>query len=211
LKAVAQKLATVMTTSPDSRTRSSDTAGDDERITALVLAARRGDHAAWTRLVERFDPMLRNIARSYRLNAADVDDCTQATWTLLYSHIGSIREPAAVAGWLATTVRRQALRILQTHTREQLTDNPDFGQAAADTPETMIIEAERHELFVRALASLPARQRRLVTLLASQPALDYQQLGEILEMPMGSIGPTRARGLARLERDAGLRSLMSAA
>jgi RNA polymerase sigma factor (sigma-70 family) len=183
------------------------THGADAGLVALVGAASSGDNDAWARLIERFDPMLRRVLSTFRLCKADVDDVVQGTWTKLFIHIDRIREPAAIAGWLATTARRQALELLQTHTRELLTDELELGVVCEETPETVLLEAERHDAFVRALATLPDRQRRLVTLLAARPALDYEQVGSILEMPMGSIGPTRARGLANLERDAGLRSL----
>ncbi len=185
------------------------TGGDQtgDGLVALVHAARRGNPAAWTALVERFDPALRKTARGYRLSTHDVEDVVQETWALLYAHIGRLREPAAVAGWLATTVRRQALRLLQAQTRERLTDDPDLGESPELTPEAVVLADERHAVFMRAVRTLPERQRRVVTLLMAQPNLDYQQLGDLLEMPVGSIGPTRARGLARLERDTELRHL----
>jgi RNA polymerase sigma factor (sigma-70 family) len=182
----------------------------DPRLVALVQSARAGDDRAWAGLVERFEPMLRSVLSTYRLPAADVDDVVQGTWMKLFTHIDRIREPAAIAGWLATTARRQALELLQTHTRELLTDEPDLGAVCEETPEQVVLDGERHDAFVRALAVLPDRQRRLVTLLAAQPALDYEQVGSILEMPVGSIGPTRARGLAKLERDSTLRALVAA-
>jgi RNA polymerase sigma factor (sigma-70 family) len=183
----------------------------DSALVALVHAARRGDDRAWEGLIDRFDPMLRKVARSFRLGPSDVDDVVQGTWVLLYSHIGCLREPAALPGWLATTVRRQALRLLQSQTREQLTDEADLGATDDLTPEAVMLEAERREALMRAVEALPDRQRRVVTMLVVQPSLDYQQLGALLEMPIGSIGPTRARGLARLEHDADLRRLHTAA
>jgi len=182
----------------------------DPGLVALVCGARSGNDDAWAQLIERFDPMLRRILSTFRLCRADVDDVVQGTWTKLYIHIDRIREPAAVAGWLATTARRQALELLQTHTREVLTDELDLDAVSNETPESVVLEAERHTAFLRAVSALPDRQRRLVTLIAARPALDYEQVGSILQMPMGSIGPTRARGLANLERDAQLRSLVAA-
>ena len=94
---------------------------DNTELQALVTAARRGDNIAWSHLTERFDRMLHNVARSYRLSAQDTEDAVQATWVKLYQHIGRIRDASAVAGWLATTVRRESLRLLQAHVREHLT------------------------------------------------------------------------------------------
>lgn len=200
-----------MTITPPTTTRKIAPAGE-QQLVALMTSARAGDELAWSRLVEQLDPKLRRALRSYRLAPADVDDVLQGAWMLLYLKIDSIREPAAVAGWLVTTVRREALRLLQRRTREVPTDDLERLYGAADeTPEKAVLEAERHETFLRALRSLNSRQRRLVTLLAAQPTLDYAQVGVMLQMPLGSIGPTRARGLARLERDAELRSLVMTA
>ena len=199
-----------MTTSPDSSARTTAPAGDATLVT-LVTSARGGDQLAWSQLVRRFDPRLRRAVRTYRLRPADLDDVLQSTWTLLYSHLHTIRDPAAVGGWLTTTARRQALRVLQQHMVEVPTEYLDDSVAADETPESLLLESERHETFRRALASLTPRQRRLVTLLVTQPALDYEQVGSLLQMPVGSIGPTRARGLARLEHHVELRSVAMSA
>ncbi len=180
----------------------------DEDLAALVHAARAGDARAWTRLVERFDPTLRRIARSYRLAPADVDDAVQTTWLELVERIAVVREPAAIAGWLATVTRRNALRGRQRATREQLTDDPDAGSRQdADGPEERVLEAERRDVLASAIGALPERNRRLVTVLLAQPELDYRRLGTQLSMPPGSIGPSRARAFAQLARDPHLRAV----
>jgi RNA polymerase sigma factor (sigma-70 family) len=178
----------------------------DADIGPLVRDARAGRDDAWARLVARYDTTLRMIARSYRLGPADVDDVVQMTWVRLYENIDRLREPRAISGWLATTARREAMRVLQTSVREQLSDDPELGDAAeSDRPETAVLLAEERALLRRALAALPGRQRTLLTLLASQPDVDYRHISARLDMPMGSIGPIRARGLARLGRDPELR------
>lgn len=175
--------------------------GSDADLTALVEAARAGDDAAWRCLVTRFERRLRDVVRSYRLSAADVDDVLQTTWLRLFSHIGEIREPAAIGGWLATTARRECLRLLQGPMREQLSDDPDLGeQREQDGPETELLAAERHAVLNRALETLPERHRRLMTMLASDATPDYHHISQALAMPIGSIGPIRARSIARLLR-----------
>lgn len=182
----------------------------EEDLGALVRAARTGDNAAWTRLVEQFDPGLRSIARGYRLAPADIDDVLQTTWLRLFTHIEALREPSAVAGWLATTTRREAMRVLQSSVREQLTDDPDGGEATAPNgPESELLAAERRTVLGRALATLPDRHRRLITLLAADPAVAYDEISAALAMPIGSIGPIRARSFARLVRHPELRGLQA--
>ena len=170
-------------------------------LVALVDAARAGDDAAWRCLVTRFERRLREVVRSYRLSAADVEDVLQTTWLRLFSHIAEIRDPAAVGGWLATTARRECLRLLQAPMREQLTDDPELGEEREqDGPETVLLAAERRAVLNRALATLPERHRRLMAMLASDETPDYQHISQTLAMPIGSIGPIRARSLARLLR-----------
>ncbi len=183
----------------------------DLSLAPVVLAARAGDPLAWEALVRRFDGTLRAIARSYRLAAADVDDVVQATWHDLVRDIHCLREPAAVPGWLVTAARRKAMRQLQTPAREVLTGDPALGDCAETDagPDDALLAAERREALAAALATLPARHRELMTVLASRPCVDYREAAALLAMPVGSIGPIRARSLARLARDGRLRALVT--
>src|SRR4051812_41178891 len=158
---------------------------DDPTLVALVCAARSGDHAAWTSLVRRFDRTLRTIARSYRLAPTDVDDVVQTTWLSMLEEIHHVREPAAIAGWLATATRRHAMRVLQKPARERLSDDPRLGErAVTDGPEEILLAAERRDVLAAALATLPQRQRRLMTVFVTQSAVDYSHVSELLSMPM---------------------------
>jgi RNA polymerase sigma factor (sigma-70 family) len=180
----------------------------DRDLVATVRAARAGDADAWTSLVRRFDRVLRHIARSYRLAPDDVDEVVQTTWLELLEAIQRIREPAALGGWLATVTRRNALRRRQMHVREQLTDDPRLGDRPdSEGAEASVLAAERRAALAGALADLPDRHRRLLTVLLTQPTLDYREVGELLSMPVGSIGPIRARALARLARDPQMRAV----
>jgi RNA polymerase sigma factor (sigma-70 family) len=183
----------------------------DHELAAVVRAARTGDDDAWARLIARFDRGLRRIARSYRLSPADVDDAVQAAWVRLFQHIGRLRDPGAVAGWLATTTRRESMRLCQAPVRERLTDDHRLGDGASeDGPETAVLASEQRAIVGRALATLPDRNRRLMTLLADQPGCDYSEISAALAMPLGSIGPTRARSIARLRWHPELRGLRAA-
>jgi RNA polymerase sigma factor (sigma-70 family) len=183
----------------------------DLELSALVRAGAAGDASALTRLVGRFDGLLRGIARSYRLTAWDTDDVIQATWLQFMQHGRELREPAAVSGWLTTTARRQSLRILQRHVREDPRDDPACGERSGHfEPEHELIAAERQTLLQRALADLPRRQRELMRVLTTNPELSYEEVARRLSMPVGSIGPTRARSLDRLRRNGGLQALRAA-
>ena len=192
---------------PIARHRAADDA--EQALLELVGSARAGDDRAWERLHARFTPMLRSVAHSYRLSSSDIDDAVQTTWLRLLSHIDRVREPAALAGWLATTVRRECLRLLQRPVREYVTDDPQLGERVdlVSDPERELLAAERRVLLMRALDALPERHRRLMVLLLTQPKMDYATVSATLGMPRGSIGPIRARSLARLQGDPQLRSV----
>lgn len=195
------------------RRRGQPLADAERALLELVSGARAGDDRAWERLHARFSPMLRGIACSYRLSSSDVDDAVQAAWVHLVTHIGRLRDPAAIGAWLATTTRRECLRLLQGPVRERVTDDPDLGDGADRSvdPEHELLAAEQRAALGRALDTLPERHRQLMTLLVAQPAMDYQTLSATLGMPRGSIGPIRARSLARLQCHAELRGLSSSA
>jgi RNA polymerase sigma factor (sigma-70 family) len=177
-------------------------------LISLVHRARAGEAVAWTRLVDRFDGMIRGIARGHRLTSIDVEDVSQTTWLRCHENLDRLREAGAIGAWLATTARRESLRLRQIHVNEVLSDDPELGEGVdRNRPETELIASEQRVVLRRALDSLPQRQRRLMTLLADQPSADYGQISATLVMPVGSIGPTRARSLARLEHHPELREL----
>lgn len=177
-------------------------------LSRLVHAARAGDESAWPRLVAQFDPMVRRIARGFRLAPNDVDDVAQATWLKLVAHIGRIREPEALWGWIGTTARREALGVHQASSTQWLTADPAVFEAPDDEdPEAQVLAADSRAVLERAMATLPERQRALLTLIVGQERSDYQAISDALEMPIGSIGPTRRRSLERLQRHAEIRAL----
>lgn len=183
-------------------------ASDRHDLVALVTLARGGDQKAWGQLIRRFDPMLRRLAHSYRLTPTDIDDVVQATWLRMFTRIEHLREPAAIRQWLTTIMRRECLRLLQTPIREHLTDDPqpDYPAIVAG-PEADLLAGERRTVLLRALNTLPERERRLLSALTAEPAPSYRHVSATLGIPVGSIGPTRARALALLERHPAVRSV----
>jgi RNA polymerase sigma factor (sigma-70 family) len=179
-------------------------------LESLVQAIRANDNDAWVELIGRFDRMLRRIVRSYRLNVSDTDDVLQMVWLDLHQQVDHLRDPHAIGAWLVTATRRVALKALQRHVREHLTDDPELldsidpGQLDAE-----LLVAERKDVLKRALGTLPHHQRRLMVLLATSP-LGYREISAQLDMPMGSIGPIRARSLERLRRHPDVRDLLLA-
>src|SRR6202035_749098 len=102
---------------------------------------RDGDQEAWDEVVERYSPLVWSICVRDRLSRQDTDDVGQSVWLLLVEQIGRLREPAALPGWLATTTRRECLRILRAARRQDHVDLPPEGQMPSD-PEVTMIEQE---------------------------------------------------------------------
>jgi RNA polymerase sigma factor (sigma-70 family) len=170
----------------------------------LARAARARDGTAWTLLVERFTRGIRAIARAHRLSAHEVDDIVQTTWLKLLEHLDELRDPNAVGAWLYTTARRESLRTLRRATREQPTEADRLADRLGDDDsqqEHRLAEATRREAVHDALARLPERDRRLLGLLFADSAPSYASISSAMDMPIGSIGPTRQRTLARLRVD----------
>jgi RNA polymerase sigma factor (sigma-70 family) len=180
-------------------------------LAGIIRAAARGDERAWETLVRRFTPLIRRTAQMYRLGPHEVDDVVQACWLALFTSVRTLREPEALAGWLVTTARRQALRMRQREVRELLTDAPrPVDLAAPDSPEHLVLAAELAAELRGAMSRLPDRQRTLLEALVVAPERSYAEMSAGLGMPIGSIGPTRERGLRRLRRDQRLAHVVTA-
>jgi RNA polymerase sigma factor (sigma-70 family) len=178
-------------------------------VSALVRRASAGDSTAWDAIVSEYGGLVLSVARSFRLSGAQTADAVQTTWLRLVEHLAEIREPERMAGWLRTTTRRVCLRMVRDAGREQLTDSCDqlsgtFGDqsgAVEDAgPEARLLLQDQEVLVRRAVATLPARHQELLGLLVASPPVSYELISAGLGMPVGSIGPTRARALARLRR-----------
>jgi len=187
---------------------------DDDSIGALVAAAGAGDQRAWNELVDRYTPLLISVIRRFRLTTSEAEDVAQTVWLRLVEHLGSLREPRALPMWLITTGKRESLRHLTIERRTRPQDpletawsNQSAAQTAWAAPESPepgqdMIAAERHQALLSGLAELNARQRELLVLLVQDPPLSYAEISRRTGIPVGAIGPTRARAVARLRRTA---------
>ena len=185
---------------------------DAAELERVVHAAAAGNPMAWSDLIERFSVRIRAVARRHRLSAHDIDDVVQCTWITLHRHIDGIRDPSAIGAWLETTARHESLKILRRIQREEPTVfDADSDEALAATDETGIDAGEQRTAVLSALERLPRRQRELLMMLISDPAPSYDQISRALGMPVGSIGPTRGRAVARLRRDRGLSASLAGA
>jgi RNA polymerase sigma factor (sigma-70 family) len=187
---------------------------DDLPVADLAARAKDGDQQAWDTLVERYSPLVWSICRRYRLGRADANDVGQDVWLRLVSHLDTIRDPAALAGWLATTTSRQCARAASAARRPraagpmlEVDTIPDTNAATAGQE---LLQAERHAALREALAELPPPCQRLLALLLEDPPLSYATISAKLGIPVGSIGPTRGRCLHKLRSHPAIAALIDA-
>jgi RNA polymerase sigma factor (sigma-70 family) len=176
---------------------------DDPQVVALVTRASEGDQDAWHELVDRYAPLVYTICTRYRLNNHDIEDVGQNVWLLLVEQLGKLREPAALPGWLATTTTRECLRVVTaTHKSERLSTGLDDSVLFVDNAviDEEILMAERNAALRAAFAELPQRCQQLLSMFLSDPPHSYAEIHGELGIPVGSIGPQRARCLDRLRR-----------
>lgn len=186
---------------------------DDPTIAALVTRAAKGDQSAWYEIVERYAPLVWSICRRHRLERSDTDDVAQNVWLRLVENLPMLREPAALPGWLATTTQRECIHVLRVshglqRRQERLAD--EMTTAAPPPPaDDVIIRAEWHDALRAAFAQLSPPCRRLLSMLMGNPPVSYAEISRRLGIPVGGIGPNRARCLGRMRRCAPLADLLN--
>jgi RNA polymerase sigma factor (sigma-70 family) len=170
-------------------------------LEALIRAANDGDDAAWGLIVDRFSGLVWATARAHRLSNADASDVVQTTWLRLVEHLDRIHNPDGLGAWLATTARHECLRLIRLRGRELATDESSLFDAPTDDPvDERLITRERDRALQRALRTVGERCQSLLRMLAAPDPPSYEEIGAALGMPIGAIGPTRARCLEKLRR-----------
>jgi RNA polymerase sigma factor (sigma-70 family) len=167
----------------------------------LIRAANGGDEAAWEAIVDRFAGLVWSTARAHRLAPGDAADVAQTTWLRLVENLDRIKDPERLGAWLATTARRECLRHIRLRGRELATGEDSLFEASAEgSAEQTLLARERHAALRRAFTRISERCQALLRLLAAPETLSYDEIGAALGMPIGAIGPTRARCLDQLRR-----------
>jgi RNA polymerase sigma factor (sigma-70 family) len=179
----------------------------------LVEAAAEGDEAAWRAIVERFSGLVWAVARGFRLGPADAGDVYQTVWLRLAENLRRIKSPDQLGAWLATTARRESLRVVRGRRRDVPMEDAalaDLLPADETSPELAALEAEQASLEAhrakqmwRAFRELPARCQQLLRILMATHRPSYAEAAAALDIPVGSVGPTRARCLQQLRRRIG--------
>jgi RNA polymerase sigma factor (sigma-70 family) len=185
---------------------------DDQSVIDLVARAKAGDQQAWDTLVERYAPLVWAICRRFGLDGCDAEDVAQWVWLQLVDQLDNLREPAALPGWLATTTRRECGRAVGAARRlrpGRLLNPENIPDDQNETAEHELLAAERNAALREAFLDLPPACQRLIALLIEDPPLTYAQISATLGIPVGSIGPTRARCLDKLRRHPAIATLIN--
>jgi RNA polymerase sigma factor (sigma-70 family) len=173
-------------------------------LPALMARCRAGDQDAMSEMVFRHRRVVLAALRAQRLSADDIEDVAQVTWGKFADHLHTIRDPQAVPAWLASTARNEAVRVLRLRGREIAVDASALEQAGDEQRYPSEIRAEQDEhreraiQVRRAIDALPERERSLVLFMLAYPDASYLEISAALAMPVGSIGPIRARAFSRL-------------
>ncbi|PZS36241.1 MAG: sigma-70 family RNA polymerase sigma factor [Pseudonocardiales bacterium] len=174
--------------------------GSDAPVAVLVARACAGDQTGWDALVDRYGCTVIAVCRRYRLSDADAADVRQTVWLRLLESLPKLRDAEALPGWLVTTTRRECVRLRRLALRCDAL--PGDGEILDESEDAVVdldlLRAERHAALRAAFADLPTRCQLLLRMLMGDPPTPYEEISRQLNMPIGSIGPTRARCLSRL-------------
>lgn len=171
----------------------------------LLDKCRRSDATAWGALVDQFQALVYSIPRRYGLNDDDGADVFQATFQALHRSLDRIESAQTLPKWLSVTASRECLRLKRIASRTVSADGPGLSldEIVADeeaSAEANAIEAERAVIVRTRLRELGGRCEELLSLLYLEGEVAYEDISARLSMPMGAIGPTRARCLEKLRK-----------
>jgi RNA polymerase sigma factor (sigma-70 family) len=167
----------------------------------LFKLARDGDAEALPPLLHELRPLVVRAVRRYLSRSSDIDDVVQDTWLTLITSWDNIHTPECLTGWLWRVATNLAIRHGRALSATGLPDDPpDMSADGAEIADGLLRE-ERRRCVRRAISRLGPSDRHLLEVLSEDDRPNYQRASEMLERPVGSIGPSRMRALARLSRD----------
>jgi RNA polymerase sigma factor (sigma-70 family) len=170
-------------------------------FTTTPAASLTVDQRRRTQIVLCYRSLVEATVARFRIRPADRADAIQNTWLRFLEHAHTIRDPAAVGGWLVTTARRECLHIIRNAARENLVDPNSVELSSTESsPEISVIRAEEHLAVRVAIAELGDRAAELVDALFFNDPASYADVSRRLDIPIGSIGPTRVRAIRQLRR-----------
>jgi RNA polymerase sigma factor (sigma-70 family) len=186
---------------------------DAPSLTGLVTQAGNGDKLAWDVLVDRYAPLIWAICQRHHLSRADALDASQAVWLQAAGQLATVRDPAALAGWLATTTtQRECLRVLHAarrpQARGQVLDTANIADEQTVMQQELVL-AERNAALREAFTHLPSRCQQLIIMLTQDPPVPYAKISARLGIPVENIAASRGRCLAKLRHHPAIAALIN--
>lgn len=177
----------------------------------LISACLKGNASAWDALIGRYAALIYSLSLRMGLSQSDAEDIFQDICVTLLNHLGDLRNTERLSSWLISTTKREIWRMqrrrgakLTSELKEgewEMENAPSVHAQEAASPEADVVALEEQQLVREGLAQLAERCRRLLTLLyVDDPPASYTEVSEVLGLPVGSIGPTRARCLQNLRK-----------
>jgi len=173
------------------------TLGDPE----LVSLCLKGDSLAWEALIARYRRLIYSIPVRWGFMGADCSDVFQAVCLGLIEHLGELKDGTRVSAWLITTTTRQCIRVRAQKHRDASSTDDDFEEPEdpGENIEVIRLKTQEQQSVRDAVEMLPERCRQLMERLyfdSNNPS--YESIAQTMQMPVASIGPTRARCLEKL-------------
>lgn len=154
--------------------------------------------------------LIQSFVRRFKLTRQDAEDVTQTVWLRLLEKLDRVRDPRALPGWIFTTTRNEVVNAIRRSRKAALVG--DVCELHAD--EEIALPSDdsdvRKRALLEALSELSDLQQRLVGMLIEDPQPSYSEISRRLDIPVGSIGPNRARALNRLRHSRSLAELGTA-
>jgi RNA polymerase sigma factor (sigma-70 family) len=175
----------------------------------IVKACLQGSSVAWEALIRRYQRLIYSIPLKARLSQDDAADIFQSVCLKLYEKLESLRDHEKLSSWIITTTTRECWRLVNRQRKEKPADGltseegeETLRQLASEAPliDQQGIVLEQQQTVRQAVRALPERCKDLVTLLFYKDELSYTEIARQMDMPVASIGPTRARCLEKLRK-----------
>jgi RNA polymerase sigma factor (sigma-70 family) len=166
----------------------------------VLSSAGDGNQAAWGEVIRRYGRLVGAVVRGYGLQEADRHDAEQGTWLQLLQHHRAVRDPECLGAWLSTTARRECLRVLRRALHVVELDEVDAMPDPRSDVEQQVLDADEVSRVWAVVAELPPRRQAVARALLADDRKPYADIARSTGIPVGSLGPTRARVLAHLRR-----------
>lgn len=179
---------------------------NDSSDEELIIACRNGLEAAWEIIVYKYQNLIFSIPRRAGLDNDAASDVLQEVFKTLFEKLDSIEQPQFLCAWLTTTARYKTIHYIQREKYGKIQplfdENNEINYEVPDRallPDEILVRLEKESQIEAALSEIDDRCRRLLTMLYLETGqIPYQEIADALDLPVGSIGPTRARCLKKL-------------